>query len=411
MRRTLRFPVILTMLVASSVLAPAAQAQTTPSPAVPGACQQGTLPHGALWLVCVPAAGWNGDLVIWAHGYVAPNQPLGFYHLASDGTNLPDAVQGLGYAFATTSYRQNGLAVLEGADDVRELVALFPDVAGRAPARTYQTGASEGGLVTTLLVERSPGLFSGGLAACGPIGSFKRQTDYFGDFRVLFDYFFPGVLPGSPVAVPPELMERWESTYVPRITAALAANREAAWQLIRTSKAATDPAHPWESVVETTLNLLWYHAFGTNDAVAKLGGNPYGNRGRWYRGSDDDLRLNRTVPRFGADPAALSNLVAYETSGQLGRPLVTLHTIGDEIVPFWHELLYAAKAWPAGRGSLTPVPAFRYGHCRFNVVEVLAAFGLLVERVTGSQPAGLAQRLDVEQVRRDLAGAQREADR
>jgi hypothetical protein len=33
---------------------------------------------------------------------------------------------GLGYAFATTTYRQNGLAILEGVDDIRELVAAFP---------------------------------------------------------------------------------------------------------------------------------------------------------------------------------------------------------------------------------------------------------------------------------------------
>ena len=411
MLRTLRLALVLALLTAGGGPALTAHAQTTPPLAVPGPCQQGTLPHGALWLVCVPAAGWNGDLVVWAHGYVAPNQPLGFYHLGSDGTSLPDETQRLGYAFATTSYRQNGLAVLEGADDVRELVALFPSVAGRAPTRTYQTGASEGGLITTLLIERSPELFSGGLAACGPIGSFKRQVDYFGDFRVLFDYFFPGVLPPSPIAIPPGVMEQWDSVYVPRIKAALAANPGAARQLIRTSKAAIDPARPSETTVETTIDLLWYNVLGTNQGMAELGGNPYGNLGRWYWGSDDDLRLNRTVQRFAADPAALQNLVPYETSGALTRPLVTLHTTGDDIVPFWHELLYAAKARPTGRGSLTPVPAFRYGHCQFNVVETLAAFGLLVGQVTGSQPAGLTQRLDAAQVRRELARASAEAVR
>ena len=40
-------------------------------------------------------------------------------------------------------------------------------------------------------------LFSSALAACAPIGSFRQQVNYLGDFRVLFDYYFPGVLPGS----------------------------------------------------------------------------------------------------------------------------------------------------------------------------------------------------------------------
>jgi hypothetical protein len=64
MRWTTRLRLILALLVASGVLAPAAYAQTPPSLPVPGQCQRGTLPSGALWLICVPAAGWNGDLMV-----------------------------------------------------------------------------------------------------------------------------------------------------------------------------------------------------------------------------------------------------------------------------------------------------------------------------------------------------------
>jgi pimeloyl-ACP methyl ester carboxylesterase len=359
------------------------------------------LPGGALSRICIPSSGWNGSLVVWAHGYTAFNQPLDFQNLTlADGTYLPDLVQSLGFAFATTSYRQNGLAVLEGADDIRELVAAFPGVAGRAPRQTYLTGASEGGLITTLLIERSPQLFSGALAACGPIGDFKRQIDYWGDFRVLFDYFFPGVIPGSPVNIPQEVIDNWETVYVPAVSSALAANPNAARQLIRTSKAAIDPADP-ATLATTTINLLWYNVFATNDGVMKLGGNPYGNTGRWYFGSDNDLRLNLRVRRLRADQAALNALVQYQTSGRLIRPLVTLHTTGDEIVPFWHELLYAGKAQTSGGGSLLPIPAIRYGHCNFTSTELLASFGLLVLQVNGSQPAGFQPPLTVGQARRD----------
>ena len=158
---------------------------------IPGPCRDGVLPSGALGRICVPIAGWNGQLVVFAHGYVAFNEPLAFYHLQlPDGTDIPTLVQGLGFAFATTSYRQNGLAILEGVDDIRELVAAFRVAVG-TPGRTYLTGVSEGGAVTALLAERSPQLFTGALATCGPIGSFRYQVDYVGDFRVLFDYFFP----------------------------------------------------------------------------------------------------------------------------------------------------------------------------------------------------------------------------
>jgi hypothetical protein len=57
---------------------------------------------------------------------------------------------------------------------------------------------------------------------------------------------------------------------------------------------------------------------------------------------------------------------------------VTLHTAGDPIVPFTHELLYAAKARPSGRGAFLPLPVSRHGHCQFTAMEVLTGLGLLV---------------------------------
>jgi len=314
-----------------------AYGQTAPARPVPGKCAVLPLAGGSLGLFCVPASGWNGDLVVWAHGYRAFNEDLAFQNLElPDGTNLATLTQSLGFAFVATTYRQNGLTVLEGMNDVRELVIAFRLLAGRAPGHTYMTGASEGGLITTLLVERSPELFSGGLALCGPIGDFRKEIEYVGDFRLLFDYFFPGVLPGNGLVVPDELIRNWDSVYVPRIEAAVNANSLATLQLLSTSKAAFDPRQS-ASVLQTVRNLLWYSTFTTNDAPAKLGGNPYGNLLRIYSGSLDDVRLNLSIPRGSADPATLLTVARYQTSGQLTIPLVTMHTTGDEIIPFWHE--------------------------------------------------------------------------
>ena len=74
-----------------------------------------------------------------------------------------------------------------------------------------------------------------------------------------------------------------------------------------------------------------------------------------------------------------------QTSWQLSIPLVTLHTTGDPIVPFLHELLYAGKAAAAGAtGFLEQRAVTRYGHCAFRQDELLGVFGDLVGRVTGS---------------------------
>ena len=408
MRGFLRLVLLVGMLIGSSFVAAPASAQ--PLGATPGKCTDGVLPHKALSRICIPASGWNGDLVIWAHGYTAFNQPLDFQNLTfSDGTYLPDLVQSLGYAFATTSYRQNGLAILEGVDDVGELVAAFRKSHG-VPGHTYLTGASEGGIVTTLAIERNAKLYSGGLAGCGPIGNFRQQIDYWGDFRVLFNYFFPGVVPGDPTGVPSYVINNWETTYVPAIRSALSANPGKLDQLLSTSKASYDLLDP-STKVTTVLDLMWYAVFATNDGIQKLGGVPFNNIGRWYWGSSNDLALNWYVQRVSAAPAALSAMQAYETSGALTRPLVTLHTTGDDVIPYWHELLYAGKVPLIDAYRLTPVTIFRYGHCNFTSTEMLAAFGILVLQVTGSQPAGLKQQLTVEQVRRDFERARQAAAR
>ncbi len=327
--------------------------------------------------MCVPLAGWNGRLVVYAHGFVPPALPLGFYQTTlPDSTPIDLVLQAQGFAFATTSYRRNGLALLEGADDIRELLAKFAED-HPAPLHTYIVGVSEGGLVATLLAERSPELFSSALATCAPIGGFRRQVDYVGDFRVLFDYYFPGLLPASPVNVPLAVMQNWDTQYVPLITAALATHPARTLELLRVAKAPFDPAVP-ATAVNTALDLLRYNVFATNDAAARLGGNPFGNRTRWYFGSSNDLRLNLLVRRFTASSAAVQSMRLYETSGQLAIPLVTLHTLTDDLVPVWQELLYVAKADTFARGAFLPLPVKRYGHCNFTNEEVLGAFALTV---------------------------------
>lgn len=415
MRQAVRIALILAIIATSVLLAPVqANAQNaTPAASTPAGCPTGTLPHGALWLICIPAgSAWNHDLVVYAHGYTAFNQPLGFQNLTlPDGTSVPGMVEGLGYAFATTSYRKNGLAILEGTQDILELVTQFREVCNCTPSHVYLAGVSEGGLVTTLLMEQHPEVFSGGLAACGPIGSFRDQINYFGDFRVLFDYFFPGVLPPSPIQIPDTVIDNWNNTYAPAIGNALVANGGNALQLITTSKAAVDLSNPLTGL-ETAEEVLWYNAFATNDAREELGGNPYGNIGRWYWGSADDFLLNSSVERFRADPTALRNLMRYETYGHLTKPLVTLHNVADPVIPFWQEILYYQKAQKAGDANfLTPIPIFSYGHCNFTSAELLASFGLLVQQVTGQPVAGLSQSFNVTQARRDFARAQQDSER
>jgi hypothetical protein len=117
------------------------------------------------------------------------------------------------------------------------------------------------------------------------------------------------------------------------------------------------------------------------DAAATLGGVPFDNVGRPYTGSNNDLLLNLFVPRVSADPAAIAAMTtAYRTTGVLQRPLITLHTLRDQQVPYIHEQLYALKTLASG-SYLTRhlnIPIDRFEHCNFTPDEVLVSFAIML---------------------------------
>jgi pimeloyl-ACP methyl ester carboxylesterase len=345
------------------------------APAAAASCQDGNQTTGAIYRICMPDS-WNGDLVIWAHGYVDPEEPVAIPEgqlQLPDGTSIIDIATGLNFAFATTSYRYNGLVVPWGIQDVVNLVHVFEQQHGPA-GDVILIGASEGGLITAMAVELYPNIFDGGIAVCGPVGDFRSQVRYFGDFRVVFNYFFPGVLPGDSTSIPQEVIDDWDTVYVPAIDAAIAADPHAAEQLINVTKAAIDPSDP-TTIRTTIMDLLWYNVHATNDAVAKLYGNPFDNTTRWYSGSDDDAALNAGIQRFAADPIALQAIKVYfQTSGKLTNPLVTLHSTGDQIVPAYHEDIYYLKTIQQNSfNKHINISVDRYGHCNVQPIEALYA--------------------------------------
>ena len=360
---------------------------TTPTFAADdAACTDGAQPSGALYRICLPDAPvpWNGQLVVYAHGYVDPTQPVG---LPEDQLGIPgvgsiaDIITVQGYAFAATSYRRNGLAIQEGVDDIIELIDIFEQTVG-APRRILLIGVSEGGAITTFAVERHPDRIDGGLALCGPYGDFQRQVDHFADFRSVFDYFFPGVMPPTPIDIPEELLTTWSTSFYSQTLRPVLvnpANAISITQVLSVTQAKIDPAAPETTTEATFERILWYNVFSTNDGVAQLGGNPFDNRTRQYTGSLDDVSLNTKVFRADADLAARAVISDhYQTTGILTVPLITMHTTGDPVVPYEQAELYGLKV--VNQGSSAFYKHYRvegYGHCIFNPLELLGAFNEL----------------------------------
>ncbi len=394
----------------------------------------GNQPDGSNY--CVWSLPGATKAVIFAHGYVDPTDPRRKDGLIptdqlvlTDPTSgakvaLPNIIAGMGYAFVVPSYSKNGLAVKEGIFDVWNL-ALTLKAMGMQ--EIYLVGASEGGLVTAYALEQHLSIanqfpeianpFTAGVSTCGPVGDFVQQINYWGDFRVAYDYYFVYKNKGpaiqtNPISIDPQTITDWGILDLPasaatsilqaQILAFIQSHPIAALQLITSGKAPIDPLNPKATIPATILGILDYNIKATDEGRFEFShvkdaykfpvlGNPYSNIDRWL-GTWFDSALNSWVragnDRFSADLNALSDIgLNYQTNGKLAVPLVTLHTTGDPIVPYGQELTYLFKVWGAGRGSkLISLPVTRYGHCAFTPKEAIFAFALAVYRATGKLP-------------------------
>ena len=136
--------VFLSLMMASGFKSDVARAE-------PG-CTDGTQESGALYRICMPVS-WNGILFVYARGAIYPQNSL----YIQDPVLIPgppeitlsQLLNSQGFAFATSSYRRSGLAILEGVDDLQELVQIFTNDVG-TPSHVVIGGFSEGGYVSTL---------------------------------------------------------------------------------------------------------------------------------------------------------------------------------------------------------------------------------------------------------------------
>jgi pimeloyl-ACP methyl ester carboxylesterase len=345
----------------------------------------GVQASGSIYRICMPPpAEYNGMLVIWAHGFQDAGTPVGIPEdqLCVEDFCIPDIVNGLGFGFATNSYSKTGMAIIEGKADILDLVDLYAAQKGQ-PSHVFLVGASEGGIITALSVERHPDVYDGGLAACGPVGDFPFQINYFGDARATFEYFFPGVIPGDPFNPDPALVAVWTQFYdlVVEPIVFAPANRTKLDEWVRVARLPFDPADYLGTVAVSARDVLRYSVVNLADATATIGGFPYDNIGRVYTGSSNDILLNLLVQRVAADPAAVETMrTDYATSGILQRPVVTLHTRKDQQVPYVHEQLYMLKTIASG-AFLTRhlnIPIDRFEHCNFTPAELLVSFAIML---------------------------------
>jgi len=336
----------------------------------------GSTGPGSLYRLVRPA-NWNGILVVYAHGYTSPDAPIA---LPAEATLITSLLTPQGFAVAYSSFSENGWDVKDGAQRTHQLLGIFASNFGQ-PRHVYIGGASLGGLIAIKLTETYPRDYAGALAACAVAGGTRRLFEYHSNVRALFDFFYPGVLPGNAATLPPGTDVT--SGIVLPVIAAMTANPTPAGYMAAIDQTPLPFATPAQ-LVESIVTALVGNATELTDDLLTNGKPYFDNRSTVYSSALLPAPLlqaiNAGIGRFDASPSAVALLDHnYTPSGDLRIPMLMLSNALDPVVPGFNQASYLAAVTANGAANLLvqrQVPVF--GHCVFTPAQLLTAFGDLV---------------------------------
>lgn len=267
------------------------------------------------------------------------------------------------------------------------LAQLFNGLVGK-PSRTYITGHSMGGHITGVAIEQHPQAFDGAVPMCGVMGD-NELFDCFLSFNLVaqaltgVDAGFPVDPATYPAQVVTQIVPALGAPYPVALTPAGQALAGVTMNLTGSPR----PAFPtgffvWNSsLADFAPGFPFLFQFSLDDGSlsAIAAGNVTGNIDTVYQMDADpalspaEQFLNAAVRRVSEDPQGrhpngLSGIPVI--SGDIGIPVVSIHTLGDLFVPFSMEQIYARRAAANGKSDLLVSPAIRdVGHCAFAVPE------------------------------------------
>ena len=358
--------------------------------ALPGAKAWSGHYDGGVYRIEIPDA-WNGDLVLWAHGY-ASNRGVQGSKLRVDspggqGNSFRQHLIDEHFAWAASSYRCNGYVPGRGLLDTMALTEVFTQInAGKAPARVYLTGGSMGGHVTILGMQEFPTAFAGGLALCS---SGPGEMD-----------FLLSVATASELITGVKVTDATREADVRSLTAILGKPpdyTEKGRQLASVQIQISGGPRPF--AMEGLAGRFVDNASTVAGAAStEVWGRVATNDGVRYA-IDDGLGLtakaiNRKVRRKSPDTTLRGTRGPFEEAipfdGRIERPLLTLHGTGDLYVPISLEQSLRRAVDSAGRSSLLVQRIIRSpGHCNFSPHELITAFDDLVKwSRAGMKPDG-----------------------
>ncbi len=358
--------------------------------------------NGAAYRIEVPA-NWNGRLVMYAHGYVGEGNALN----VSNPSIRRHLIQN-GYAWAASSYSKNFYDVRVGVEDTNALALAFNRIATEnkrtlaTPTRLYITGHSMGGHITAAAIEaeafedaNNKVRYHGAVPMCGVMGDTE-----------LFDYFAGAQVAAQVLAgVPNNPFTSWASVR-DQVTATLftafpgtpTATGAKFMSVVENLTGGDRPLFDLGVAFGGSFTPVW-GVFGGDGTV----------NGILNKSSLDTNRFTYTITGDAAGSAALNAAAQKLTAtadanrkrrdglrwipkanGEIGIPVVSLHTLGDLYVPFSMQQIYKRRVVEKGNDRWLVQRAIRgISHCDFTVAEQVEAFEAMVQwEQGGAKPAG-----------------------
>ena len=365
---------------------------------------------GRSFSIAIPE-GWNGDAVVYAHGYSLPGTPtaVAANPAAPDAPMMLQAAFGEKYAAAHSAYDKAGMGVESGAAASLRLRELLVQIGAK---RTFAAGFSMGGNIVMTMIEQRPDAFDGAFSGCGVTDGWETQMGPIFDMRAAYNvltsgtpYALPGIQDVTASALPMALPADFQGSaeqFVQQQSARIAAPILALWSAAVKAPQGSEARIVRQLVTiggfpEDVASLLYplvIISLGTDDMRATFGGQFYGNREKAYRPVEmndaEAAAFNAAVQRFDGDINALARARRFhQVSGTFRKPLVAVHNRLDPFVAYAQAEALTRHARNGGTEALLLQYALpdvreplRFGveglaHCGFTKPQMAEALGLL----------------------------------
>ena len=335
----------------------------------------------ASYTIRVPT-NWNGTLLVYAHGYLAELQtpPVD----AAPGGPLGESVLlSMGYAVAGTTNRNAGWAVKEGIQNTLALTKFFNGHVGK-PEHVVLWGFSMGSVIALESIEKYPGIYDGAIAGCGLAAGTPLNFDLALALSLAYDVAFGWPEEWGSVGDVRDNLD-FETEVLPTLSAQVLnpanGGKVEFIRLVCELPADVIPI-PW------IFTGMFYATQVRAELEQRAGGPVSQNLDHTYSLSQAEMVY---LGSLGVDAVGLLNQMNARTNieaslparryveryadftGNLKRPVITIHTRVDEVVREANEGLYQEVVKSAGKEDmLLQVFTNSVGHCNFTGEQLLA---------------------------------------